>query len=72
MNPKWTARVTERLNSDDSIDETTGYNPAVQWLIIELSRRNRPFILYQLGAGVKRVTTQTDKCPCCKQKLLTD
>jgi hypothetical protein len=43
----------------------TSFNQAVQWLILRLTEADIPFRLIQLGAGVKRVTTETDQCPKC-------
>jgi len=69
VNPNWVKPLMEKLNSGGKIDETISFNKAAQWLIEALQRRNRPFRIFNLGAGVKRITTDTDKCPCC-QKLL--
>jgi len=43
----------------------TSFNLAVQWLVLRLTEASIPFRLIQLGAGVKRVTTETDQCPKC-------
>ncbi len=69
VNLQWTSRLRELLDANLPIDETTGYNPAIKWLVAELSCRNRPYKLYQLGAGVKRITTETENCPFCKKRL---
>ena len=66
INPKWQAEILARLTS---IDETLKYNINAAWLIATLSERNIPFRVSNLGAGVKRITTDTDTCPCCKRKL---
>ena len=65
----WAEGVVAKLDAGEAIDVTTSFNKAIAWLIEVLSRRNIPFKLYQLGAGVKRVTTDTDCCPMCKRKL---
>jgi hypothetical protein len=46
-------------------ERTISHNIASQWLIIALSERNIPFKIFNLGAGVKKITTQTDICPKC-------
>jgi len=70
VNPEWQKEMMGLINEGLSIDVTTSYNPAVQWLIKQLSARGVMYKLHQLGAGVKRlVTDQINVCPCCKRKL---
>ncbi len=69
VNPKWKEQVRSRLDETGKIDHIESFNQAVQWLIEELTRRNKKYKIYQLGAGVKRITTDTDTCPCCKRPL---
>ena len=69
LNPKWQSAMQEKLDLKQEIDFTSSCNMAVQWLIQKLVFHNRPYKLHNLGAGVKRLTTDTDVCPCCKQKL---
>jgi hypothetical protein len=69
INPLWVERVSDLIKTGAQIDELSSYNPATQWLIESLSRVNQPFKIYNLGAGVKRITTITDVCPCCKRPL---
>jgi len=77
INPKWADRVLEDVAAyhdplkrgvgfnPKEIDETISYNPAVQWLICLLAQKNIAFKVIQLGAGVKRVTTDVHICPKC-------
>ena len=75
LNPKWlvareqeiAAYVEAKSNGSElpKIDVTTATNQAIQWLIMRLSKAEIGFKLIQLGAGVKRVTTETDVCPKC-------
>ena len=44
------------------------YGSSIQWLIQALAKADRLFKVYNLGAGVSRITTETDVCPCCKRK----
>jgi hypothetical protein len=69
INPKFIEAQTKLMQENAPIDVTSTYNQAIQWLIRELALRGRPYKLHQLGAGVKRVTTDTDVCPCCKKAL---
>ena len=72
LSPVWTAQMIEQLDSGEPIDLTLSFNPAAQWLITKLSRADRPFRVYQLGAGVKRITTVTDRCPLCRRMLVEE
>jgi hypothetical protein len=77
INPKWAERMRQNVEAyvdplkrgvgfyPEKIDETISYNPAVQWLICLLAQKNIPFKVVQLGAGVKRVTTDVHTCPKC-------
>ena len=69
VNPMWAKEMKEALTEESPIDETIRANISASFLIVLLSKVNRPFKVYNLGAGVKRVTTDTDACPCCKKKL---
>jgi hypothetical protein len=69
INPEWKKEIEEKLSKLSTIDETISYNKSAQWLICRLSENGTPFKVYNLGAGVKRVTTDTDICPCCKRVL---
>jgi len=69
INPAWQEDIRKKLAAQQGIDVIQSFTPCIQWLIGELTRRDLPYKLYNLGAGVKRLTTDTDICPCCKQKL---
>ncbi len=70
ISPAWQKDMQFKIDTGLSIDVTTSYNPAAQWLISQLSTKGIPYKLHQLGAGVKRITTvDIDKCPCCGQEL---
>lgn len=70
VDPKWISEIKEKLRVGHEVDETIKSNLVASWLIAFLARRNTPFKVYNLGAGVKRVTTDTDICPMCKRKLM--
>lgn len=65
----WKSNIISNIQKGIKIDETVSFNKAIQWLIVKLTHHSIPFTLYNLGAGVKRITTDTDTCPCCKRKL---
>ena len=72
MKGQWTEEGIKDIADEISkgtLDRTLIYNNLVQQLIVRLSREGKPFKLYNLGAGVKRITMDTDTCPCCKRKL---
>ena len=69
INPKWTERIIEQERTGKPIDEVSDHSITSQWLIVFLSKKNIPFKVTNLGAGVKRITTITDECPMCKRKL---
>lgn len=43
-----------------------------KWLIATLAQEGFIFRVINLGAGVKRITTDIDCCPMCKKKLKED
>ena len=69
LNPEWIKKRMGEFSDyrlhQKPIDVTCQYNPAIQWLIMLLSKEGISFKLINLGAGVKRVTTLTDVCPKC-------
>lgn len=70
LNPEFADKINDQLVSKQDIDETTSFNKAVQFIVATLSKRNIPYKIYNLGAGVKRITTKdVDKCPCCGKEI---
>lgn len=69
VNPSWMEKMSTLLNRGAKIDEIVSFNKSKQWLIIQLSERCLPFKVYNLGAGVCRITTDTTTCPCCGKAL---
>jgi len=69
VNDYWKDVMIKQIEREETIDETLSFTKSVQWLIITLTHFNIPFKIYNLGAGVKRITTDTDVCPCCKKSL---
>lgn len=76
INPAWKketeekiARANPRRGDRDHFAITLAWSQSIQWVIMELDQREIPFRVYSLGAGVKKITTDTDCCPCCKKSL---
>lgn len=69
LNPSWTGMMLDKIRGDGAIDEVLSANLASAWLITVLTKHGTMFKVYNLGGGVKRITTNTDTCPCCKRKL---
>jgi len=75
FNPAWVKEQEEKIAAFKSaqavgtdvkpIDVTTSMNAVAQFMIHRLSMAGIGFRLIQLGAGVKRVTTDTHVCPKC-------
>lgn len=51
------------------VDETLADALPTVWLILRLTEKNIPFRVFSVGAGVRRITTDTTTCPCCKKPL---
>lgn len=66
-----TQKLVDKLRQDmvAGITITTAFTNWQQQIILELNHANIPFKVYNLGSGVKKITTNTDTCPCCKKKL---
>jgi hypothetical protein len=69
VNPLFKTKVCAELEAGTFTERTMEYRPAAQWLIKELDRRQIPFKVQLLGAGVTKVTTTIDICPTCRRKL---
>ena len=69
LRQEWCSQMEADVHSSRGVDFTSALNQAIQYTVLQLSQAGRPFKLYNLGAGVKRITTDTDTCPCCKRKL---
>jgi len=65
INPEWQKRLHLAINNLERIDEVVGWAPGAKWLVASLAKKNIGFRVHNLGAGVKRITTETDLCPKC-------
>ncbi len=72
----WKKSVKAELDNRDPVGGAIahskweiGFNPASQWLIIELMRRRIYYKVFNAGAGVKVISTDVVKCPCCTRKF---
>ena len=69
INPRWADRIIELQRTGQPIDELVDHSITAQWLIMFLAGKKIPFKVTNLGAGVKRITTDMEECPMCKRKL---
>lgn len=69
LNPKWIESMQAKVGSEAGVNEVLTTPLAIKWLIATLARANRPYRVENLGAGVKRITTNTTTCPCCRRPL---
>jgi hypothetical protein len=70
LNNKWADIMEKKIRNGEPIDETISFLKATQWLIVALMKAKKPFKVYSLTSGVKRITTDTSVCPMCKRQLL--
>lgn len=68
-NCAWCLRMQRMMDQAQDIDEVIQTAYAAAWLIKELAKRNIVFRVIPLGAGVRRIITNTDICPCCKRQI---
>lgn len=73
LDPKcqWALRIQELIDRAQPVDRICSKAYEANWLVATLAKYNIPFKVHNLGAGVKRITTDTDTCPCCKKPLVT-
>jgi len=69
VRPDWIEKMRVKIANNELIDVTVSFPKAATWLVETLAKAGIPFKLYNIGAGVKRITTDTDVCPCCKKRL---
>jgi len=75
INPEWQDKVRSEIDeylgkrasgyAPKHIDETSSFLVCTQWLVCLLSKKGIAFKVVQLGAGVKRVTTDVETCLKC-------
>ena len=68
VNPKWIKSKVSEIDAGIFVSAITGYNPAAQWLISFLSKKDLPAKVTSLGAGVKRITLEKHICQTCQGK----
>ena len=69
FNPVWIDKMRDAMNHGQVIDYVASETAVAKWLITSRASRGIPFKVYTLGAGVKRITTETNICPCCKKLM---
>jgi len=70
VNPIWKRNMEEAVHeyrkSGTHISVTITFNAAAQWLVCYLDKYNVPYKVISLGAGAKKITTQTEICSKCR------
>jgi hypothetical protein len=69
VNPEWKNKIEAKIKNSEQIDHIVSLAAAAKWLIWRLAYGNIPFAVYKLGLGITRITTDTEKCPCCGRPL---
>jgi hypothetical protein len=60
-------RVINVNHSSGCITEcNTEFNELAQWFVKTLVEKNIPFKILNMGAGIKKITTDVNVCPKCK------
>lgn len=65
INRRWLAEMQRQIDAGDRIDQVLPFPPSARSLIAALAAKGRAFKVVNLGAGVKRVTTDVGVCPKC-------
>jgi hypothetical protein len=72
VNPAWVDEIERRFIETPEgqvFKVNTTFQQQAQAVILMLLRHKKVFKIYNLGAGIKQITTEIEKCPLCKQKL---
>ena len=69
LNPKWMDKMDEKI-AQGRVDEILTSSISFNWLVARLAKAGKPYRIHKLGGSVKRITSDAEVCPCCKQKLL--
>lgn len=73
---QWQKKIIEKIgeykNEETHIELILKLNETAKWLISELAHARIVFKVVNLGAGVKKITTDIENCPSCKKKLKED
>lgn len=68
---RWIGEMKEKIDDFQAknsgiFEVITGISARKKWIVIQLTKRNIGFRLLNLGAGVTKITTDTEVCPKCK------
>lgn len=76
LNKVWTNDIDQKIIDSNSLspnykpfDETLSSPLGIKYIIYQFAKDGRPFKKYNYGAGVVRITSEEDTCPCCKRRL---
>lgn len=69
LNPNWVAeqcaRMQDSVRDHEVYEVTVTFTLAAQQIIFDFNKRKIPFKVINLGAGVRKITTDVDICPKC-------
>jgi len=69
VNKQWYNKQTSTFIETGKLDIVIDFNKALDAIVKYLTEIKQPYKIYNLGSSVKRLTTETDTCPCCRRKL---
>ena len=69
LNTIWFNKQLDTYKETGKLELRLTGTVGLQALVMHFSKKEIPYRITQLGAGVKLFTTDTNICPCCKQKL---
>lgn len=58
--------IDDAVRTGQPFEQVTSCNVWAKIVVLSLTGRGVPFKVLQMGAGVKKITTQVDTCPKCK------
>ena len=71
--PRWMEEIRGKVNAakhhNQPFEVTLSTPVAKKFVVLRLVEQGVPYKIHNAGVGVSIITTKTDECPCCKQKL---
>jgi hypothetical protein len=72
INPEWIKKIKKEIREEIFVSHATSNTSAARWLILYLSKEGIPFKVFNLGAGIKRISLMKNVCPHCKGRGYID
>ena len=61
----WTSKILQHGGDSQPLELVTAVPMAKTWFVMQLTNYGIPFAVHQLGAGVTKITTDTQICSKC-------